>query len=122
MFWLCLFFQQTFFSPEEPALSDVTNPSVLQSVVSVQPLEDKSSDEMSPDARVEDQPRMCVSDCEQVPLPPPSVVLELLRSRQHLATHAEVCDTLMPSFNTANAVQTVAQTEKGAEPAREHVR
>lgn len=77
---------------------------------------------MSHDVCVEDQPRVCVSDSEQVPLPPPSVVLELLRSRQHQAAHADVCDTLMPSFSAANAVQTPSRTDEGVEPAREHVR
>ncbi|XP_057206628.1 centrosomal protein of 295 kDa isoform X5 [Triplophysa rosa] len=111
--------QQDLISPGEPASFDVIiNPSVLQSRVSVQWSEDRSPEETSHDARVE----VGVSEREQVPLPPPSVVLELLRSRQHRAAHAEVCDTSMPSFNAANAVQTPARTEKGAEPAREHDR
>lgn len=95
-------------NPADPASLDVIiNPSVLQSGVSVRWSEDRCPEETSHDARVE----VGVSERKQVPLPPPSVVLELLRNRQHRAAHAEV-----------NALQTPARTEMGADPAREHVR
>nr|XP_055051767.1 centrosomal protein of 295 kDa isoform X2 [Misgurnus anguillicaudatus] len=113
--------QGTLFSPSKPVSSDTTNPSVMQSgrEVSVQCPEVDHAEETSPDSCVEDQ--LCVSEHEQVPLPPPSVILELLRSRQQRAVvkSAEVCNPVMPLSHPSSAVQTPAQPEmlqREAEP------
>ncbi|XP_056612962.1 centrosomal protein of 295 kDa isoform X2 [Triplophysa dalaica] len=99
---------QALINPADPASFDVIiNPSVLQCGVSVRWSEDRCPEETSYDARVE----VGVSERKQVPLPPPSVVLELLRNRHHRAEHAEV-----------NALQTPAQTEMRTDPARDHGR
>ncbi|XP_065137806.1 uncharacterized protein cep295 isoform X2 [Paramisgurnus dabryanus] len=113
--------QTSLFSPSKPVSSDTSSPSVMQSVreVSVQCPEVDHAEETSPNTHVEDQ--LCVSEHEQVPLPPPSVILELLRSRQQRAVvkSAEICNQVMPFSHPSSAVQTPAQPEmlqREAEP------
>ncbi|XP_051717499.1 centrosomal protein of 295 kDa isoform X2 [Ctenopharyngodon idella] len=100
--------QQAHFSPPKPIRSDSSRPSVLS--------------EGSPlEARAEDGQEV------HVPLPPPAVVLELLRSRLHQAAcavpqHADITGSVMaPSSGPAGPVQREEEADR-QETVRRHMR
>lgn len=105
---LCLFPQQALFSPPKPIGSDSSRPSVLSEGP---PLE----------ARTEDGQE------GHVPLPPPAVVLELLRSRLHQAAcavpqPADITGSVTaPSSGPAGLVQREEEADR-QETMRWHMR